>query len=606
MSDSVTASSSTEDLVSDTGSRSQPPQAAPVAAASRMKRNREAALGPSTPRSEGDETKILGGAATPLHKKGRVVSDSLNDTNDDSAHDSNDNGTNSRSLPTSDQPEPVDQQEDDSAQAGKTSSSSKTSRKRTTPPPGLAAGEPDTPANSQSTETRDTRQIRRRVQALECQDDATTLQKETAKAEDAHEVLDGAKVVAQADKDNVEKNKSEREDDDVKAANVAEEVAETAAVLGDQDDRKQQQDEKIADVAAEVAQSAKAVDADADSPVPPSADTAVKSASPKATSFSAFSSASSPFSAVKTSASPLASSSSATSAATQETDQKPKAKATFTNSASPFASVATPSTPFAARIGSTSASDKQSAVPSTPFSKFSSTATTTTTAAGLTSTPFSAFASKSGFASASTAGGGAGTSFSTMTPKPAFGGPKSATTTSGFGSFSAATASPFASVSKVVKRDVDGAEDDAAVVDTGRKMGEAEEPDPDKKVFTEQEVITGEENDELVHSVRAKLFAMHDGSWVERGTGVLKLNATKEAEKKGARLVMRADATHRLLLNAPLFQNFSIELFQEKYVRFAVIESVEQGPTSYMLRLGSIANATNLVNAVKDKVAELS
>lgn len=52
--------------------------------------------------------------------------------------------------------------------------------------------------------------------------------------------------------------------------------------------------------------------------------------------------------------------------------------------------------------------------------------------------------------------------------------------------------------------------------------------------------VTGEEEDELLHSVRCKLFAMHEGSWVERGTGLLKLNATKDNDKKGARLGTRA------------------------------------------------------------------
>lgn len=46
---------------------------------------------------------------------------------------------------------------------------------------------------------------------------------------------------------------------------------------------------------------------------------------------------------------------------------------------------------------------------------------------------------------------------------------------------------------------------------------------------------------------------------------------------------MRADATHRLLLNATLFPAFSIEVSQDKYVRFAVIEDSE--PMSYMLRV---------------------
>ncbi|KAK4055334.1 hypothetical protein OIV83_000617 [Microbotryomycetes sp. JL201] len=578
MSDGVQPS--TSDSSTREGSEAMPAvtasTASGAAAASRMKRNREAALGPSTPRSEGDETKTLGsglasggGASTPLAKKGRVGSDSSNDkpTTADALPRSDDKN---RSILTSDN---VDEAEDEdrATATGK-------SRKRTTPPPpaGLNDIEPDTPANSQGVESRDTRQIRRRVQALEWEDE-NKQQGHNEKApgsesaaDIANEVAESAKVVASQD----EQEAQEERQQDVETAKVAEEVAETAAKLGDQDDHEKAQDKKIADVASEVAQSAQTVDVEEQS----------KSPAPKTTSFSAFSSTSSPFSAVKTSAS--ASPFAAAASNKTEDAQKPKAKASFAAS-SPFASVAAPSTPSVARVAPSSAAqapktnnNQTAAVPSTPFNKF--------TPAGSTSTPFSTFASKSGFASAVTA---------TSTPKPAGG------AASGFGSFSAATASPFASVTAKKSTDSDGED---RVVDTGRKIGEVEEPDPDRKVYTEQEVITGEENDELLHSVRAKLFAMHDGSWVERGTGVLKLNATREGDKNGARLVMRADATHRLLLNAPLFQKFSIEVNQEKYVRFAVIESAEQGPTSYMLRMGSNVNATNLVKAVKDKVAGLS
>ena len=52
---------------------------------------------------------------------------------------------------------------------------------------------------------------------------------------------------------------------------------------------------------------------------------------------------------------------------------------------------------------------------------------------------------------------------------------------------------------------------------------------------------------------RAKLFTIvGDGSkrsWAERGVGPFKLNITKEDPKK-ARFILRADGTHRLLLNA--------------------------------------------------------
>lgn len=96
-------------------------------------------------------------------------------------------------------------------------------------------------------------------------------------------------------------------------------------------------------------------------------------------------------------------------------------------------------------------------------------------------------------------------------------------------------------------------------------------------------VITGEEDEEVLHSVRSKLYAMAGGAWVERGAGLFKLNGIPNSDTSAARLVMRADATHRLLLNAPLFSKFAIDVFQEKYVRFVVIEA--SGPISYMLRV---------------------
>jgi len=67
-------------------------------------------------------------------------------------------------------------------------------------------------------------------------------------------------------------------------------------------------------------------------------------------------------------------------------------------------------------------------------------------------------------------------------------------------------------------------------------------------------VETGEEGEDTLLSGRGKLYSFHDKSWQERGAGTLKLNITKESPKK-ARLILRADGTHRLLLNAPITKN---------------------------------------------------
>jgi Ran-binding protein 3 len=70
-------------------------------------------------------------------------------------------------------------------------------------------------------------------------------------------------------------------------------------------------------------------------------------------------------------------------------------------------------------------------------------------------------------------------------------------------------------------------------------------------IFTAHE--TGEEGENTVWTGRAKLYAMagETGSraWKERGAGTFKFNVTVDEPKK-ARFVLRADGTHRLLLNA--------------------------------------------------------
>jgi hypothetical protein len=64
---------------------------------------------------------------------------------------------------------------------------------------------------------------------------------------------------------------------------------------------------------------------------------------------------------------------------------------------------------------------------------------------------------------------------------------------------------------------------------------------------------TGEEGETTVWTGRAKLYTMTgEGTtkaWKERGVGTFKFNISDEEPKK-ARFVLRADGTHRLLLNA--------------------------------------------------------
>ncbi|EFP78200.1 uncharacterized protein PGTG_04156 [Puccinia graminis f. sp. tritici CRL 75-36-700-3] len=93
--------------------------------------------------------------------------------------------------------------------------------------------------------------------------------------------------------------------------------------------------------------------------------------------------------------------------------------------------------------------------------------------------------------------------------------------------------------------------------------------------FLATEVITGEENAELDKSVRCMKFTLgEDQSWRERGTGGLRLLRTKE-EPYRYRLIMRADAVLRVLLNVPIFHGFSYRPTQDKFLTFASTVALE-------------------------------
>jgi len=84
-------------------------------------------------------------------------------------------------------------------------------------------------------------------------------------------------------------------------------------------------------------------------------------------------------------------------------------------------------------------------------------------------------------------------------------------------------------------------------------------------------VETGEENESTVFSSRAKLynFVKDEKSgkkeWKERGLGTLKLNIVNPTEEeyendapKRARFIMRADGSHRVVLNSPVQKELKI------------------------------------------------
>ncbi|KAI0832048.1 hypothetical protein BC628DRAFT_1453097 [Trametes gibbosa] len=131
------------------------------------------------------------------------------------------------------------------------------------------------------------------------------------------------------------------------------------------------------------------------------------------------------------------------------------------------------------------------------------------------------------------------------------------------------------------------------------KDKESDEASDEEKRFnlTEQEVHTGEEDEETVYQVRGKLFTLSpQNQWKERGTGTIRLNVRRE-DGGGARLVMRKEAVYTLLLNATLFKGMRCFLAQDpRYIRFSVIE--ESLTTHYNLRVSTAKIAEELLEEI--------
>jgi len=133
----------------------------------------------------------------------------------------------------------------------------------------------------------------------------------------------------------------------------------------------------------------------------------------------------------------------------------------------------------------------------------------------------------------------------------------------------------------------------------GAEASDEEGTEKKKLKIEEIEVHTGEENEDTIHQVRAKLYFLdRTGGYKERGVGSLKLNVRKQ-DRSAPRLVMRADAVHRVILNAALFPGMAVSLGQDpKYVRLTSLENGK--PANYAIRVGN----TKAAEELKEKITE--
>jgi Ran-binding protein 3 len=108
---------------------------------------------------------------------------------------------------------------------------------------------------------------------------------------------------------------------------------------------------------------------------------------------------------------------------------------------------------------------------------------------------------------------------------------------------------------------------------------------------------TGEEAEDTVFSCRAKLFHF-EKEWKERGVGTVKLNIhytlkedPEEAPEQKARLIMRTDGVHRVVLNTPIFKGmkFGTPDGQEPAGKTLNLTGMENGKLAlFLLRVSSL------------------
>jgi Ran-binding protein 3 len=171
----------------------------------------------------------------------------------------------------------------------------------------------------------------------------------------------------------------------------------------------------------------------------------------------------------------------------------------------------------------------------------------------------------------------------------------------GLSSFASGKSTPLSGAVKQQKTsfgapadDDDDGDNDAADDDTtgGKSPLPVEEDEKDERFFA-QDIETGEEDETTEYSCRAKLYnysTLPDGKkeWRERGLGMLRLNVNAgydgdENSKPTARFLMRADGSHRVVLNTPI----------KKEIKFGT-PSGEAPKNGFIYFMGTFEGSSNL------------
>ncbi|KAL5047279.1 hypothetical protein BDW71DRAFT_197015 [Aspergillus fruticulosus] len=122
------------------------------------------------------------------------------------------------------------------------------------------------------------------------------------------------------------------------------------------------------------------------------------------------------------------------------------------------------------------------------------------------------------------------------------------------------SALPGSSSAKPFGAEADSDEEDDKDDEGGSGPAEFEQDKTDER-FYERQIETGEEEEKTYFSCKAKLFHFSNREWRERGLGTFKVNVKVTGgveDKKGARMIMRADGVGRVMLNTPLFKGMKV------------------------------------------------
>eukprot|EP01091_Cochliopodium_minus_P016760 TRINITY_DN6378_c0_g1_i1.p1 TRINITY_DN6378_c0_g1~~TRINITY_DN6378_c0_g1_i1.p1 ORF type:complete len:495 (+),score=216.26 TRINITY_DN6378_c0_g1_i1:61-1545(+) len=129
-------------------------------------------------------------------------------------------------------------------------------------------------------------------------------------------------------------------------------------------------------------------------------------------------------------------------------------------------------------------------------------------------------------------------------------------------------------------------------------------PAPNLKLvqMTEEQIKTGEEDEEKLFAERSKLFVLvgegENKSWKERGVGRLTINKSKDGSN---RFVFRTDQTRMVRLNALIYKGMSSRIITEKAVTFLVVDSESESSNlqSFFVRFQNKELAQKLLSVLQ-------